>query len=64
MRGLVKEIQARGPPKDDDPTLAAHLLRIRDASGNPLSQDKLASEIAFFLIGGFETTGHTISWAL
>ncbi len=30
MRGLLEEIKARGPPADDDTSVAAHLLRIRD----------------------------------
>lgn len=64
MRDLLEEIQARGPPSPDNPTLAAYLLRIRDPKGKPLSQDKLAAEIGILFIGAFETTGHTIAWTL
>ena len=46
MRGLLAEICARGPPADDDTTIAAHLLRMRDpATGQPLSDDQLLPEV-------------------
>lgn len=65
MMGLLKEVQARGPPPDADMSIAAHLLRICDpATGNALPDDRLAAEIGVFFTGGFETTGHTIAWAL
>ena len=46
MRELLAELRARGPLADDDTTVAAHLLRMRDpASGQPLSDDKLLPEV-------------------
>ncbi len=30
MRALLEDIKARGPPADEDKSIAAHLLRIRD----------------------------------
>lgn len=60
MAGLLSDIKARGEPRPDDVSIAAHLLRIRDAKGQPLSDDRLAAEIGVFFTGGFETTGHTI----
>ena len=60
MAGLLSEIKARGEPRADDLSIAAHLLRIRDATGQPLPDDRLAAEIGVFFTGGFETTGHTI----
>ena len=63
MAELLAEVHARGPPADDDPTIAAHLLRIRDpVTGRPLPDDRIAAEIGVFFTGGFETTGHTIAW--
>lgn len=60
MAGLLLEIKARGEPQPNDMSVAAHLLRIRDAKGQPLPDDRLAAEIGVFFTGGFETTGHTI----
>ena len=65
MAGLLAEVRARGEPAPADATIAAHLLRIRDpATGQALPDDRLAAEIGVFFTGGFETTGHTIAWAL
>ncbi|KAK9846641.1 hypothetical protein WJX81_008242 [Elliptochloris bilobata] len=65
MAGLLAEVRARGEPAADDASIAAQLLRIRDpATGRPLPDDRLAAEIGVFFTGGFETTGHTIAWAL
>ncbi|CAL8464267.1 g3802 [Coccomyxa elongata] len=77
MADLLSEIHERGEPSDTDTTIAAHLLRIRDPSTGmpptqpylenvrqPLPDDRIAAEIGVFFTGGFETTGHTIAWAL
>ena len=65
MAGLLAEVRARGEPAPADATIAAHLLRIRDpATCRALPDDRLAAEIGVFFTGGFETTGHTIAWAL
>ena len=46
MRDLVAEVKARGPPAEDDVTVAAHLMRLRDPVTNqPLADDLLASEV-------------------
>lgn len=65
MSDLLKDIKARGPLSDSDVSVAAHLLRIRDpANDQPLPDDRIAAEIGVLFTGGFETTGHTIAWAL
>lgn len=65
MMDLLQEVKAKGPVTGDDTSIAAHLLRIRaPESGEPLPDHRLAAEIGVFFTGGFETTGHTISWAL
>lgn len=65
MAALLAEVRARGEPDPSDVTIAAHLLRIRDpATGRALPDDRLAAEAGVFFTGGFETTGHTIAWAL
>lgn len=33
-------------------------------AGQPLPDNRIAAEIGVFFTGGFETTGHTIAWAL
>ena len=48
---------------DDDVSLAAHLLRLRDPiTGGPLSDDRLLPEIATFFIAGFGGCWG-VSWA-
>ncbi|GAB4815789.1 hypothetical protein N2152v2_002835 [Parachlorella kessleri] len=65
MELLLKTLKANGPPADDDMSLAAHLLRLRDPfTGAPLSNERLLPEIATFFIAGFDTTGHTMAWTL
>lgn len=65
MRALLAELKARGPPAEDDASIAAHLLRIRDpATGRPLTDEQLAGEVGLMFFAGFETTGHTMAWAL
>ena len=65
MMNLLQEIKGQGPTADDDTTIAAHLLRIQHPdTGQPLPDHRLAAEIGVFFTGGFETTGHTIAWAL
>ena len=43
---------------------AGHLLRLRDAKGQPLSKARLLEEFAVFFIAGSETTGHTVAWTM
>ncbi|KAK9819257.1 hypothetical protein WJX81_005098 [Elliptochloris bilobata] len=65
IRVLLAELRARGPPADDDTTIAAHLLRMRDpATGLPLSDEQLLPEVSIIFAAGLETTGHTIAWTL
>ena len=65
MRGILESLRARGAGSENDVTIGGHLLRLRESStGCPLPEDRLAAEIGVFFTGGFETTGHTIAWAL
>eukprot|EP00884_Botryococcus_braunii_P023274 jgi/Botrbrau1/9630/Bobra.0131s0010.1 len=61
---LVKEVQARGPPKADDMTIAAHLMRIRDEAGRPLPTGRLQAEFSTMFGAGTDTTGHSMAWTL
>ena len=64
MAGILAGMKARGAGGADDVTIGGHLLRLRQPSGQPLPDDRLAAEVGVFFTGGFETTGHTIAWAL
>ena len=64
MVELLASMKARGAGGPDDVTIGGHLLRLRTPAGQPLPDDRLAAEIGVFFTGGFETTGHTIAWAL
>ncbi|KAK9837127.1 hypothetical protein WJX81_004899 [Elliptochloris bilobata] len=65
MRDLAEEVHARGArSEEEDPTVAGHLMRVRDAAGRPLPFTRLWSEISIVFMAGMETTGHTISWTL
>ena len=58
-------MKARGEPADDDVSIAAHLLRLRDPSTKePLPDDLLAGEFGLFFSAGIESAGNAISWTL
>ena len=52
MIGIDIQVKARGLPSEDDPTIAGHLLRLRDQSGQPLSDDALHAEFSVMFIAG------------
>jgi len=64
MRELVKEVKARGPPRDDDESIAAHLLRLRDPNNNdlPLDDAALANEFGVYFAAGIESAGNAMTW--
>lgn len=65
MRGLVEEVKSRGPPSPEDPSIAAHLLRLRDPdTGEPLSDDLLTGEFGVYFTAGIESAGNAMSWTL
>jgi cytochrome P450 len=43
---------------------AAHLLNVRLANGQPLSEIQLIAEVGIIMSAGFETTSNTATWAL
>ncbi|KAK9827287.1 hypothetical protein WJX81_000437 [Elliptochloris bilobata] len=47
-----------------DKSIGAALLSVRDSAGRPLSDARLQAEIGTFIMGGFETTAHTLSFTL
>jgi hypothetical protein len=47
------------------PLSTAHLLSAIDpATGKPLDNHQLKAEVSIFLLAGFETTSHAITWSL
>ncbi len=61
----MHQVKARGEPKDEDVTIAAHLLRLRDpATGKPLPDELVAGEFGVFFAAGIESAGNAISWTL
>lgn len=63
---LLHACRARHDPDDaSDTSIVAHLLRLRDpATGQPLPDDLLASQIGVLFWAGHDTTGNTIAYAL
>ena len=58
-------MKARGEPREEDVSIAAHLLRLRDpVTKQPLSDELLAGEFGMFFTAGLETSGNAISWTL
>ena len=59
------QMRARGPPGDDDDSIAANLMRIRDPNtGELLSDDVLLPQVSVLFWAGFDTTGNTMAWTL
>eukprot|EP00879_Flechtneria_rotunda_P000943 GHRR01001075.1.p1 GENE.GHRR01001075.1~~GHRR01001075.1.p1 ORF type:complete len:417 (+),score=135.67 GHRR01001075.1:964-2214(+) len=63
MHQLLKNLEAKGAPADDDTDIGSQLLRVMAANPN-ISRDRILSEIGILFVEGFETTGHTTSWTL
>ena len=58
-------MKARGEPAEEDVSIAAHLLRLREPLSNePLPDDLLAGEFGLFFSAGIESAGNAISWTL
>ena len=65
MRDLVAEVKARGPPAPEDPSIAAHLLRLEDPdTGKPLPDELLIGEFGVYFVAGIESAGNAIGWTL
>ena len=62
---LAATIQQRGVQPESNTSLWACLSRfVSHKDGCPIPQQTLAANAGIFLAAGFETTAHTISWAL
>ena len=59
------QAKAKGPPQEDDMSIAAHLLRLRDPlTDSPLPDDLLAGEFGLFFSAGLESAGNAVSWTV
>ncbi|KAF8057861.1 CYP97C1 [Scenedesmus sp. PABB004] len=63
MAKLLDDLQARGPPAEDDTDIGSQLVRVM-GSHPEISRHRILSEIGILFVEGFETTGHTTSWTL
>ncbi len=63
-RQLLNEMRTRREVDPDDGSIGAHLLRIRDARGQLLSDEVILPHIGMLFFAGFDTTGHTMAWTL
>ncbi|MCS6901598.1 MAG: cytochrome P450 [Myxococcales bacterium] len=62
---LQAEIEeARGPQGAGREDILAMMLRARDESGHPLSDQELKEELITLLVAGHETTATALAWAL
>ena len=57
-------VRMAGPPAEDDESIGAQLLRIKDADGRPLPDERLLPHIAMFFFAATDTTGHTMAYTL
>ena len=59
------QVKARGPPADDDSSMAAQLMRLRHPrTGQPLADKYLLPQFSVLFWAGFDTTGNTMTWTL
>ncbi|KAK9813430.1 hypothetical protein WJX73_008508 [Symbiochloris irregularis] len=61
---LTEEIKSRGPVREDDVSIAAHLRRLEHPEGGPLPDDLLAAEVGVYFAAGIESAGNAMSWTL
>lgn len=62
---VVVQVKARGPPADDDSSIAAQLMHVLDPrTGKPLADKYLLPQFSVLFWAGFDTTGNTMTWTL
>ena len=58
-------MKARGPPGEEDRSIAAQLMRLRDPrTGRALADEYLLPQMSVLFWAGFDTTGNTMAWTL
>eukprot|EP00884_Botryococcus_braunii_P015153 jgi/Botrbrau1/23639/Bobra.55_2s0026.1 len=63
VASLTDELTSRGLDENDH-SIGAELLRVRDFCGEPLTLARLKSEVGIMFAAGMDTTGHTVAWTL
>ncbi len=64
MQVLV-QVKAKGPPSEEDSSIAAQLMRLQDPKTGQMLADKyLLPQISVLFWAGFDTTGNTMAWTL
>ena len=64
MQVLV-QVKAKGPPSEEDSSIAAQLMRLQDPkTGKVLADKYLLPQISVLFWAGFDTTGNTMAWTL
>ena len=59
------QVKARGAPTEEDSSIAAQLMRLRDPdTQQPLADRFLLPQISVLFWAGFDTTGNTMAWTL
>ncbi|BDA51402.1 probable cytochrome P450 4V2 [Coccomyxa sp. Obi] len=62
---ILQDMRTRGCHNPSDLSVGAQLLKVVDPqTGSQLSDAQLTAEIGTFLMGGFETTAHTLSFTV
>ncbi|KAL0023129.1 hypothetical protein WJX77_004743 [Trebouxia sp. C0004] len=65
MIDLLQEVKAKGPPSEEDSSIAAQLMRLQDPqTGQVLADKYLLPQISVLFWAGFDTTGNTMAWTL
>jgi cytochrome P450 family 135 len=65
VRGIVEEIVERRANDDTDRNdILSSFMKLRDANGDPLSDELIAIWMRFFLIAGYDTTAMTMAWII
>jgi len=59
------QVKAKGPPSEEDSSIAAQLMRLQDPNTGQVLADKyLLPQISVLFWAGFDTTGNTMAWTL
>eukprot|EP00798_Chlamydomonas_sp_ICE-L_P016950 gene16951-23225_t len=65
IQRCYEELKSRGEPADDDFTMGAAIMKLKDPeTGERMDDDKLMANMAAMLIGGFDTGSSALSWLL
>eukprot|EP00798_Chlamydomonas_sp_ICE-L_P004446 gene4446-14596_t len=62
---VMKTLKDRGEPSDEDKSFGAAIMRLKDPeTGKPMADELLQTNLSGMMIAGFDTSAHSITWAL